>query len=68
LLASGNSTEAEKIFREDLQKNPRNPRSLFGLREALKAQKRDFDAGFVDKQFRSSWKSVQATLKVEDLV
>src|SRR6476620_2872981 len=36
LLSSGNAVEAEKVFREDLDHNPRNPRSLFGLREALK--------------------------------
>jgi len=66
LLMSGNATDAEKVFREDLDRNPRNPRSLFGLREALKAQKRDYDAQFVDKQFQSSWKST-ARLRVEDL-
>ena len=68
LLSSGNAAEAEKIFREDLEKNPRNPRSLFGLREALKAQNRAYDAGFIDKQFQSSWKGDAAALKVEDLV
>jgi len=68
LLSSGNAAEAEKVFREDLEKNPRNPRSLFGLREALKAQNRAYDAGFIDKQFQSSWKGDAAGLKVEDLV
>src|SRR5437016_5437999 len=43
LLLNKNATEAEKVFREDLEKNPRNPRSLYGLREALKAQGRDYD-------------------------
>jgi len=67
LLISGDSAGAEKVFRDDLDRNPRNPRSLFGLREALKAQGRDYDAGFVQEQFRSSWKG-SADLKVEDLV
>ncbi len=66
LLMSGNPVEAERVFREDLERNPRNPRSLFGLREALKAQNRDYDAQFVDKQFQSAWKSKER-LKVEDL-
>ena len=66
LLTSGNAAEAEKVFREDLDHNPRNPRSLFGLREALNAQHRDYDAQFVDKQFRSAWKSTEK-LKIEDL-
>jgi tetratricopeptide (TPR) repeat protein len=68
LLTAGNASEAEKVFREDLEKNPRNPRSLFGLREALKAQKRDYDAGFVEKQFQASWKGGATALKLEDLV
>jgi tetratricopeptide (TPR) repeat protein len=68
LLVSGDAVGAEKVFREDLERNPRNPRSLFGLREALKTQKRDYDAQFVDKQFQSSWKGQQSALRVEDLV
>src|SRR5436309_8209119 len=66
LLLNGNAAEAEKVFREDLDLNPRNPRSLFGLREALKAQDRAYDAEFVNKQFQSSWKSTEK-LRVEDL-
>lgn len=68
LLMSGDASGAEKIFREDLERNPRNPRSLFGLQQALKAQKRDYDAEFIDKQLRSSWKGSEASLKLEDLV
>jgi hypothetical protein len=67
LLLSGKAGEAEKVFRDDLARNPRNPRSLFGLREALKAQNRAYDAQFVDKQFQAAWKSPSVTLKVEDL-
>ena len=67
LLMSGDAKGAEQVFRDDLAKNPRNPRSLFGLRQALKAQERDSDAWFVEKQFHDSWKG-GAELKVEDLV
>jgi len=66
LLLSGNNAGAEKVFREDLDRNPRNPRSLLGLREALRREKRDYDAQFVDKQFQTSWKG--GALRVEDLV
>lgn len=66
LLVSGNATEAENVFRADLDRNPRNPRSLFGLSEALKAQNRNYDAQFVDKQFQSAWKSNEK-LRLEDL-
>ena len=68
LLLAGNSSEAEQVFREDLDRNPRNPRSLFGLREALKAQRRDYDAGFIQKQFDASWKGTGPALRMEDLV
>jgi tetratricopeptide (TPR) repeat protein len=67
LLLNGNAAEAEKVFREDLERNPRNPRSLFGLREALKAQNKNYDAQFVDKQFQASWKSPDIKLTVQDL-
>jgi tetratricopeptide (TPR) repeat protein len=68
LLMSGDSAGAEKVFREDLERNPRNPRSLWGLRQALLEQKRDYDAGFVQKQFDASWKGGAQALKVDDLV
>ncbi len=57
LLLNGNAREAEKVFRDDLERNPRNPRSLFGLRESLKAEGRALEAQFVDQQFQSAWKS-----------
>jgi tetratricopeptide (TPR) repeat protein len=66
LLISGDNAGAEKVFREDLDRNPRNPRSLWGLGRALKNQNRDYDAGFVENEFRSSWKGSE--LKVEDMV
>ncbi|MBV9180317.1 MAG: hypothetical protein JO356_03325 [Acidobacteria bacterium] len=66
LLLKGDAMQAEQVFRQDLERNPRNPRSLFGLHEALKAQKRSYDAEFVEKQFEDSWKGGQLT--VEDLV
>jgi len=66
LLMSGDAKGAEQVFRDDLVKNPRNPRSLFGLHQALKAQGRDSDAWFIEKQFHDSWKG-GAALKVEDL-
>ena len=68
LLMNGDASGAEKIFREDIETHPRNPRSLFGLQQALKAQKRDYDAGFVQKQFAGSWKGAGEKLRVEGLV
>jgi hypothetical protein len=68
LLMNGAAADAEKVFSEDLDRNPRNPRSLFGLQQALKAQKRDYDAGFVERQFQPSWMGGNNQLKLTDLV
>jgi tetratricopeptide (TPR) repeat protein len=67
LLSAGRAAEAEQVFREDLRQNPRNPRSLFGLMESLKAQQRDADAAWVERQFNEAWKGADITLKVSDL-
>ena len=68
LLMTGDAAGAEKVFRADLDRNPRNPRSLFGLHQTLMQQKRDYDAGFIQKQFEASWKGGATALKLEDLV
>ncbi len=68
LLLNGDAVGAEKVFRADLDRNPRNPRSLWGLQQALLQQKREYDAGFVQKQFESSWKGGPQALKLGDLV
>ena len=67
LLINGDQAGAEQVFRDDLARNPRNPRSLFGLEQALKAQGRTYDATFIRKQFDASWKGPAAP-KLEDLV
>ncbi|PYX75610.1 MAG: hypothetical protein DMG78_03710 [Acidobacteria bacterium] len=68
MLMIGDAAAAEKVFREDLDHNPRNPRSLFGLQQSLLRQKRDYDAGFVKKQLDTSWKGTSHVLKLDDLV
>jgi tetratricopeptide (TPR) repeat protein len=67
LLRSGRATEAEKVFREDLARHPRNGRSLFGLSKSLEAQKKIEAAALVKAQFDAAWKNADVTLKVEDL-
>jgi tetratricopeptide (TPR) repeat protein len=67
LLMDGDASGAEKVFREDLDRNPRNPRSLWGLRQALLQQKRDYDAEFIQRQFEASWKGGSPALKLDDL-
>jgi len=62
LLADGKVAEAEEVFRVDLAQNPRNPRSLFGLQQALAAQKKTSDAAWVERQFAEAWKNADVKL------
>ena len=59
--------EAEKVFRADLKRNPGNPRSLFGLFEALTAQNKADAARPVQKQFQEAWKYAEGKLRLKDL-
>jgi tetratricopeptide (TPR) repeat protein len=68
LLMNGDAAGAERVFRDDLNRNPRNPRSLWGLHQALLQQKREYDAGFIQKQFEASWKGGSQALRLDDLV
>lgn len=56
LIAAKQFAEAEKVFRDDLDRNPRDPRALSGLRDSLKGQGRDYEAEQVDQQFRATSK------------
>ncbi|MFY9550131.1 MAG: hypothetical protein WAU32_03185 [Thermoanaerobaculia bacterium] len=67
LLADGQLAEAEGVFRADLDKHPRNPRSLFGLWKSLEAQKKSADAGWARAQFETAWKDADTKLRLEDL-
>jgi tetratricopeptide (TPR) repeat protein len=67
LLQGGRAADAEKVFREDLAKNPGNGRSLFGLMESLKAQNKESDARWVQQQFEVAWKHADTTLRIQDL-
>jgi len=67
LVKIGDYAGAEEAFRADLATHPRNPRSLFGLEQALKGQERAYDAGFVRKQFDANWKGT-AKPTIDDLV
>ncbi len=65
LLRSGQPAEAEKVFREDLARNPRNPRSLFGLWKSLEAEKSS-DAAWLKASFEAAWKGKQGELSLEN--
>jgi tetratricopeptide (TPR) repeat protein len=67
LLRQGRAPEAEAVFREDLAKNPRNGRSLFGLYEALRSQNKTADAVWIKAEFDEAWKNADTRLRIEDL-
>jgi len=53
LLAAGRAADAERVYRDDLRRNPDNGWSLFGLGEALRTQMKD-DAD-VRRQLQAAW-------------
>ena len=61
LLATNRVADAEKVFRDDLERNPRDGRALSGLRDCLNAQGRKYEAEEIDQQFRAAWKVAAAT-------
>ena len=67
LLRSGRAKDAEAVFREAIDKRPRDGRLLFGLWQTLLAQKRDSEATLVEQQFNAAWKDATVKLKIEDL-
>jgi tetratricopeptide (TPR) repeat protein len=67
LLRNGKAAEAEAVFRKDLEVNPRNGRSLFGLMEALKMQGKTVNVEWVSREFAEAWKYAPTSLKISDL-
>jgi len=67
LLAEGRASEAEAVFRADLERNRRNGRSLFGLWKSLEAQHKTRGASAARREFEAAWKNADTQLRVEDL-
>lgn len=67
LLRMNRFTEAEAVFRKDLQYHRGNGRSLFGLMKALEGQKKRSEAKSVQKQFEAAWRYADTTLSIQDL-
>ncbi len=68
LHLSGDYAAAEAVFRSDLERNRRNGRSLFGLRESLKNQGKTYAAQMVDQEFQAAWKNAEVKeLRIDGL-
>lgn len=63
LLEAGRASEAEAVYRRDLEHNPHNGWSLFGLAEALRAQDRVEEADAAQQRFQEAWQSADVTLE-----
>jgi tetratricopeptide (TPR) repeat protein len=67
LLMAGSRAEAERVFREDLEYNPRNGRSLFGLWKSLDAQTKNAEAAKVRAEFQRVWSVADVALDLGQL-
>jgi tetratricopeptide (TPR) repeat protein len=65
LLANGDAAAAEAVFRKDLEYNPRNGRSMFGLWKALEAQGRKTEAARAAAEFRRVWAAADIVLTLD---
>jgi tetratricopeptide (TPR) repeat protein len=66
-LRANKPEEAEKVFRADLEVNPRNGRSLIGLVESLKMQKKTKEAELVQSQLDAAWKKADTKVSAGEL-
>jgi len=62
MLRAGDSSGAEKTFRDDLLHNPESGRSLFGLHAALVATGRGDEAAKVQVRFERAWRAADVKL------
>ena len=67
LLKAGRGVEAEKVFRDDLQRNPRSGRALFGLQKSLELQGRAPEARMVEREAGAAWRAATSPLSVDAL-
>jgi tetratricopeptide (TPR) repeat protein len=66
LHRAGRLPQAEAVFREDLTRNPRNGRSLFGLWQTLAALGRRQEADAAKRTFEEAWTGSDITLSLAD--
>jgi tetratricopeptide (TPR) repeat protein len=62
LLQAGRGADAERVYREDLQRNPGNGWSLHGLAQSLRAQDKTAEAAQAEERFRRAWASADVPL------
>ncbi len=67
LLRAGRGAEAEEVFRRDLEINPGNGRSLYGLWQSQLVQKKTAEAASSEAKFHEAWKHADTDLSIATL-
>ena len=62
LIKAGKATDAEVVYRDDLDRHPNNGWALHGLAQSLKLQGRNADASAAQQRFGTAWKNADVTL------
>lgn len=62
LLDAGRAADAERVYREELRRNPGNGWSLYGLTRSLQAQDRNAEAEAVEREFDQAWRNADVRL------
>ena len=63
LLIAQRAGQAERVYREDLRRNPRNGWSLYGLSAALRAQGKSAESARVRREFEAAWARADVRLQ-----
>jgi len=63
LLAANRASEAETIYRKELQRNPENGWALLGLRDALRGQGKQREAQSVETRLGKAWSKADISPK-----
>jgi tetratricopeptide (TPR) repeat protein len=63
LLKAGRVSAAETAYRQDLELNPENGWSLYGLARCLRQQKKTTEAAEVEARFKRAWGRADVTLQ-----
>jgi tetratricopeptide (TPR) repeat protein len=66
LLRAGRAADAEKVFRDDLERNRQNPRALFGVWKALERQGKTAQAAEARGRFEAAWQWADVQLSEAD--
>ncbi len=66
LLREGDAARAERVYREDLRRNPENGWALYGLARSLEKQRKTRAAEEVNRRFAEAWSHADIRLLASD--